>query len=192
MFNSNPKIVSLPSAPQSVLNVKSSHPLSYVRNRFSDLSSAHNSVSLSASTSKSGASLIHFCNINGLLGKRAQIKTVLSQPPFTAVMALCETHIAKDYKGSLKIKDYVVHSVAHTSHSSGIVVYVHKGFPCAHLDSLTLVKRGSMCTFVDVCLSNTLTLRVGVVYLKPDCSVGVLRAIPREWRRPSLTGVPFF
>jgi exonuclease III len=120
---------------------------------------------------------LHFCNINGLLAKRNQIKTVLSKSPAASVLALCETHVDKNYKGSIKVKDYVVHSFPHTNKSSGLCAYVHRSLPGDHLVDLNYEINGSMCMFVDVCLGPTVTVRICVVYVKPVCKIDDLRGM---------------
>src|SRR5687767_3401513 len=123
-------------------------------------------------------SLLHFCNINSYPNKKKQIKVCLSNSPQSSILALCETKLSPDYPHSLKIPGYgEPFNFPYTSHSSGLMVYVKSTLISRQVSNLSLSIEGNMCAFVDVVLFPALTVRVGVVYVKPNAPLTVLLQI---------------
>ena len=117
---------------------------------------------------------IHFCNINSITakGKLQQIRTVLSSSPRPCILALCETK----HSAAPRVAGYNTHSCTHTTHSSGVLVFVDSRYPNAD-SGLCINCSGSMACFVDVCLHDGFRLRVGVVYMRPSATADVVQAV---------------
>jgi len=121
--------------------------------------------------------------------KKAQIRTVLRSTPITSILALCETKLpdtsdgisSSSRGGSLvrlpKFSQYDGHYTNDTARSSGCVVYVHNQLPNRHLADKTYKKHKCMLSFVDVSLSSTMRVCIGVVYIHPNAVVDVVRDI---------------
>ena len=122
-------------------------------------------------------SLFHFLNINSVRNKLNQVKAVLWKPPKTVFLGLCETKVSSDSKYSLKVSGYDCHNHPHSEESSGILNYVNNKFPNKGIESLNFNRFGSMCTFVDVVLSESFTVRVGTVYIRPNANSDTVKVI---------------
>ena len=117
----------------------------------------------------------HFCNINSFFSHKTQIKTVLSNEPQTAALALCETHIDPNNTKSIKIPGFIACNFPYKKKSSGILVYVRKQYPSKVLEELTFEEDGSMAVFIDINIANTCNIRLGTIYIRPTSTTSTLR-----------------
>jgi len=119
---------------------------------------------------------IHFININSYSQKKKlQVKSVLNnrQPH---ILALAETHLSNESKMSVKVMGYIPYNFPHTDNSSGLLVYVRNDLCSNCYSELSTNRDGSMVSFIDVC-TNTITIRVGVVYIRPQAGSNTVKQI---------------
>jgi len=117
----------------------------------------------------------HFLNINSFFNKKNQVKNVLTSCNI-AFLALVESHIDPQANRSIKIPGYIPYNFPHNGKSSGILIYVRNGISSRVVDSFTVNIEGNMSVFIDVSTGST-CIRVGTIYLRPNCSTNVLSRI---------------
>ena len=93
--------------------------------------------------------LIHFVNINGIIGKKGEIKYSLSGCPQAAMLAMVEAKLAPD-QPIPKVYGYNSVAFEHTHASSGILCY--SALSTQIVKKLKFNKEGSMMLFMNVTL----------------------------------------